>query len=568
VTETLLRRSAGDVFWARTSAWIVDDEEGGEPIVEGFVEDVTEHKLSVEALRESEERLRSVVSAMAEGMLLLDPEGTLLAANAAAEALLGLEVDPYSGGLRFPVDLEVVGRGDAPLLREERPAFLTLRTGEPQIGHLLGIRRGVGAPLSWLSVNSQPLRRHGESEPYAAVVTFHDLTAWMRAEEERDRLREQLLHAQKMESVGRLAGGVAHDFNNMLGVILGRTELALESVTSDDPLRENLVEIQQAAQRSADLTSQLLAFARKQFVAPRLLDLNETVAGTLKMLRRLIGEDIEVRWQPSLEPMPVWIDPTQVDQILANLAVNARDAIDGVGMITIGIRTARLDPDDAETHTVAPGDYVVLAVSDTGHGIDSQTLDHLFEPFFTTKAHGKGTGLGLATVYGIVMQNQGFVEVESAAGRETTFRVWLPRATEEREAQAPGPRPPREVRGSETVMLVEDEPAVLRFAATVLRRQGYTVLTAPGPIEALLAAEMHPGRIDLLVTDVIMPLMDGKELADRLQASVPSLRCLFTSGYTADVIVPRGVVDDGVSFLQKPFLPAALAESVRAVLDA
>jgi len=400
----------------------------------------------------------------------------------------------------------------------------------------------------------------------SGLIGVHtDITERRRAEEEREKLQAQLIQAQKIESVGRLAGGVAHDFNNMLGVILGHTEMALDRIGPDKALHASLEEIQRAAQRSANLTRQLLAFARKQTVAPRVLDLNETVTGVLKMLRPLIGEDIEVIWKPGSDLWPVRIDAAQFDQILANLCVNARDAIEGVGTITIETANASVDEEYSAQHAgITSGDYVRLVVSDNGCGMDAETLSHMFEPFFTTKEVGKGTGLGLATVYGAVKQNRGFVSVYSEPGRGTTFQIHLPRYVAG--AAIPADQPLAGVaaaRGSETILLVEDEPAILKMTTMMLKKLGYAVLTASTPGEAIRLARDHPGRIDVLMTDVVMPEMNGRELAKNLLSIHPDMARLFMSGYTADVIAHRGVLDEGVHFIQKPFSKTELAAKLR-----
>ncbi|MFZ3044358.1 MAG: transporter substrate-binding domain-containing protein [Desulfatirhabdiaceae bacterium] len=397
---------------------------------------------------------------------------------------------------------------------------------------------------------------------------FTDVTERRRTEEEREKLQVQLLQAQKMEAVGRLAGGVAHDFNNMLNVIIGYTELALSQLKPDDAITGNLEEVLSAAGRSADITRQLLAFARKQTVAPRVLDLNEIVEGMLKMLRRLIGEDIDLYWKPGSGLGSVTMAPSQIDQILANLCVNARDAIAGVGRLTIETTTVHFDQAYCADHAgFVPGKYVMLAVSDDGCGMDKETLKNLFEPFFTTKEVGKGTGLGLATVYGIVKQNEGFINVYSEPGQGTTFRIYLPRyagTMDGMEIQAkeniiPG--------NGETVLLVEDEASVLKLARIILEGLGYTVMAAANPAEGERLAEAHAGQIDLLITDVVMPTMNGRELSGRLHARYPGIKTLFMSGYTANVIAHHGVLDKGVHFIQKPFSREGLATKVRNALE-
>jgi PAS domain S-box-containing protein len=400
-------------------------------------------------------------------------------------------------------------------------------------------------------------------------IASHIGAALMRkqAEEEQIKLQSQLVQAQKMESVGRLAGGVAHDFNNMLAVILGYTEIAMDQVNTAQSLFAALREIRKAAERSADLTRQLLTFARKQTIAPRVLDLNETVDRMLKMLRRLIGEDIDLVWKPGRNLWLVRVDPSQIDQLLANLCVNARDAIADVGKITIETDVGAFDEAYCADHAgFVPGEYVLLAVSDNGCGMDQETLGHLFEPFFTTKEVGKGTGLGLASIYGMVKQNNGFINVYSEPGQGTTFKVYLPRhAAKSGHLPEKGLDLPVE-RGHETILLVEDEPAILKMATMMLERLGYAVVGARTPGEAVRLAEAHAGGIHLLVTDVVMPDMNGRDLAEHLLSMYPNLKCLFMSGYTADIIAHQGVLAARVQFIQKPFSLKDLAAKVRQAL--
>jgi PAS domain S-box-containing protein len=389
-----------------------------------------------------------------------------------------------------------------------------------------------------------------------------------RQQKAQEKLEAQLHQAQKMESVGRLAGGVAHDFNNMLGVILGYTELAKERVEPNTPLHTDLEKIQEAAQRSADLTRQLLAFARKQTVSPKVIDLNSTIESMLKLLRRLIGEDIDLAWQPGKEVWPVKMDPTQVDQILTNLCVNARDAIVDTGKVTIETGKASFDEEYCAHHAgFVPGEYVLLAVSDNGCGMDEETQAHLFEPFFTTKEVGKGTGLGLAMVYGVVKQNNGFINVYSELGQGTTFKIYLPRHLDKTVFLPKNKLDKPSERGHETILLVEDEPAILEMSTIMLERLGYTVLAAGTPGEAVRLAQEHPGRIDLLLTDVIMPEMNGRDLAKNLLSIYPDIRRLFMSGYTASVIAHHGVLDQGVHFIHKPFSMKDLGEKLREALE-
>jgi signal transduction histidine kinase/ActR/RegA family two-component response regulator len=423
-----------------------------------------------------------------------------------------------------------------------------------------------GQPIKWIFGNSIPEKMADGSIVWTGYNV--DVTYRKRAELEKAELEAQLLQAQKMESVGRLAGGVAHDFNNMLGVIIGYAELALKGVDSSDPLHAVLEEIITAAERSAKVTRQLLAFARKQTVAPIVLDLNERLAGMYNMLTRLIGEEIQLDWQPGAKLWPVKIDPSQIDQILANLCVNARDAMAGGGRLTIATGNVSLDVDDCAAHPgLVAGEYVRLTVSDDGGGMDKETLAHVFEPFFTTKGIGEGTGLGLAMVYGAVQQNSGHITAESEPGRGTTFSIYLPRYLgETHQAQAKGDLETR-AGGKETILLVEDEPSVLALTTKLLESQGYTVLAASTPDDANRLAQEHPAKIHLLITDVIMPGMNGRQLWRQLNAFRPDMKCIYMSGYPDNVIAPHGVLEEGAHFIQKPFVSKDLAAKVREALD-
>ncbi len=396
---------------------------------------------------------------------------------------------------------------------------------------------------------------------------FQDISAYKQDEAERQELQEQLLQAQKMESVGRLAGGVAHDFNNMLSVILGHTELMQENLSPSQPFYAQLEEIHKAAERSAKLTRQLLAFARKQTIAPRVLNLNDSVMGTLKMVQRLIAEDIDLDWQFDSGLWPVKMDPSQLDQVLVNLCVNARDAIPDVGKITIGTKNTRFDAAYCADHReYRPGQYIMLAVSDNGCGMDENVKSHLYEPYFTTKESGKGTGLGLATVYGIVKQNNGFINVYSEPGKGTTFKIYLPRyknteIVEQTGASAVMPS------GHETILVVEDEASILTLTATMLEGLGYRVLPAGTPRGAIRLANGFDGVISLLLTDVVMPEMNGRDLARQMKPLLPNLKVLFMSGYTANVTVQHGLLEKGVEFIEKPFAKKDLADKIRSILD-
>lgn len=382
------------------------------------------------------------------------------------------------------------------------------------------------------------------------------------------KMESQLLQARKMEAVGRLAGGVAHDFNNMLSVILGKTEMALEDIDPNQTLYADLEEIRTAAQRSADVTRQLLAFARKQAIAPKVVNLNSTIESILKMLRRLIGENIDLIWLPNEEIWPVRIDPSQLAQILANLSVNARDAIADVGKLIIETGKTTFDEAYCADHSgFVPGDFVQLTVSDNGCGISQETLQNVFEPFYTTKDVGKGTGLGLATVYGIVKQNDGFINAYSEPDQGTIFRIYLPRYLAETEILEKKTSDTINPDGAETILLVEDEPSILRMTRMMLERMGYKVLAAGTPGGAIALAREYAGQIHLLMTDVVMPEMNGRDLAGNLLALYPDLKRLFMSGYTANLIAQHGLLAEGVNFIQKPFSREQLGKKVREALD-
>jgi PAS domain S-box-containing protein len=517
-------------------------------------------KQSTNALRESEERLQFLVKNVSDSLVIINADGSQRYVSPAAEKITGFPVAELEGRtlgtLIHPDDMKDIRAAWSEAV--EYPE----KTVTVQYRHIHKTREWVFFEAVAQSFLTEPAIN-------GIIACVRDITERKKAEEETKKLQIQLAQAQKMESVGRLAGGVAHDFNNMLGVILGHTEMALDQVDPVQPFVTNLQEINKAARRSADLTQQLLAFARKQTVAPKLLDLNETVEKMITMLRRLIGEDIKLTWLPGKNLKPVKMDPTQLDQILANLCVNARDAISEMGEVTIKTGSTVLDKAYCAEHPgFIPGEYILLVVSDNGYGMNPETLSLLFEPFFTTKELGKGTGLGLATVYGIVKQNNGFVDVHSELEKGTTFRIYLPPQhtfNADRVPKENGAKPAE--RGHETILLVEDELMILNMTTTMLRHQGYKVLPAATPGQALLLAREHAGQIHLLMTDVIMPEMNGRDLARNMFSLYPNLKCLFMSGYTADVIAHHSVLDAGVHFIQKPFILRHLTAKIREVLD-
>ena len=521
----------------------------------GILED---EKKTEESLRRSEERFSVAFRTSPYAITITGArDGRFIEVNDAFTAISGYAreeaMSNSSIGLRLWVDEE-----------DRKHVVAALLAGEAVVGREFLFRKKDGEVLTGLFSAQIVLL---EDEP-CILSSINDITDWKRAEADRESLQAQLAQAQKMEFVGRLAGGVAHDFNNLLMGIMSYVELCRDHVGADSTIRAWLDEITRDAQRSADLTRQLLAFARKQTIAPQVLDLNDAVAGMLRMLRRLLGEDIDLVWMPEAEPATVKIDPAQLDQILVNLTVNARDAITGVGTLTLEARNVTIDRNESAGPVDAvPGTYVVLAVRDDGRGMSRETLEHVFEPFFTTKGVGEGTGLGLATVYGIIRQNGGFVQVESELGQGTTFRIYLPLVRAEPSGAPSGAAPAERRGGHETVLVVEDEKSVRVTLCHFLKDLGYTVLAAEAADGALRLAAGHSGEIHLLITDVVMPGMSGRDLAQQLARRRPGLKCLFISGYTADVIANRGVLEEGTDFLAKPFSRDDLARKVREVLE-
>jgi len=549
----------GPPFWTRLEATVAGGDESGPLVCRVVLSDISENKRAEVALAESELRYRTLADSGQALIWTAGPDKQCEYFNQPWLDFTGrtLEQERGEGWLQ----------GVHPEDRDRRLATYVAAFDRREKFSVEYRLLHAGGDYRWLQDDGTP--RFDASGHFLGYIGHClDITARKQAEEGQKILQEQLIQAQKMESVGRLAGGVAHDFNNMLGIILGHVEMAQENLDPSSSLFADLEEVRKAAKRSAALTAQLLAFARKQMVAPEVLDLNETVEGMLRMLQRLIGEDIDLVWTPGTDLWPVRIDPSQLDQILANLCVNARDAIADVGTISVATKNAVFDAEFcAAHHDFAPGAYVLLVVSDNGCGMDKETLAKVFEPFFTTKETGKGTGLGLATVYGIVKQNNGFVNVHSEPGQGTTFNIYLPRH-HVRTALLRQEIPAVSVCGGhETILLVEDESAILEMATIMLQQQGYTVLAAATPTGAIELAGNHTGEIHLLLTDVIMPEMNGHDLARRLLTLHPDCKRLFMSGYTADLIAHHGVLDEGVNFIQKPFSMKDLATKVREILE-
>ncbi len=510
-------------------------------------------------LRASVDSYRGLFNSIRQAIYIQDKHGVFLDVNDGAVEMYGYPRAEFIG--RTPEFLSPPGRNDLSLVMQY---IQRAWSGVPQTFEFWGLRKS--GEIFPKTVSLYKGLYFGRD---VLIAVGSDITEQKRAEAQQTQLQTQLQQAQKLESIGRLAGGIAHDFNNMLQAILGNAMLAMEE-TPPGRSREYLSEIKRSAERSAELTRQLLAFASRQPVNPKSIDLNETISGMLKMLRRLIGEDILLRWNPGSDLWPVRMDPVQVDQILANLAVNARDAIDGVGCITIETWNLAADDENARSalQGCPPGDLTCMRVADTGHGMDAQTLSQIFEPFFTTKPEGRGVGLGLATVFGIVKQNEGTIHVQSAPGQGASFTICIPRTHQTPAREAQNGAAERATGGHETLLIVEDEGSVLLVCENALKQMGYKVLARNRPERAIDLVRNYDGPIHLLLTDVVMPGMNGREMAQFISAMRPTIKVLFMSGYTADIIETRGVLDEGVYFIQKPFRAAQLAEKIRAVLDA
>ncbi|MDI6726616.1 MAG: PAS domain S-box protein [Smithellaceae bacterium] len=571
--EYRIRDADGAEKWVWERGCATVDAKGEVDALEGFITDITERKRAEAQLREGEERLAQTFEFLPDATFAIDAQGRVTAWNRAIEDLTGIKAANMLGRGDYAYAVPFYGKPrpvmiDLPLAPDEETArsYAFFREEDRRLVSETYLADFQGRGPTWLW-NTASILYGPERQVLGAIESIREITDRKQAEAAREQLEAQLRQAQKMEAVGRLAGGVAHDFNNMLNVIIGYAGLGLMKLDSSDPLQTHIQEIMKAAKRAADLVRQLLAFARRQTIAPRALDLNETVAGMLRMLRRLIGEDIDLLWKPGPDLWQVNMDPTQLDQILANLTVNARDAITGVGKITIETDNVEFDEAYCQSHAgFIPGQYVLLALSDDGCGMDRDVMAHLFEPFFTTKPLGEGTGLGLATVYGIVKQNEGFINVYSEPSKGSTFKIYLPRHRSE-PVTLEAPKGAAEApTGTETVLLVEDEETLLEIGQIMLAHLGYEVLAAGSPLQALRLAEEFQGEIHLLLTDVVMPVMSGRDLWQRLCALRPGLKCLYMSGYTANVIAHRGVLDEGVHFLQKPFSLDALAGKVREAL--
>ena len=529
-----------------------------------------EEQAAFAALTKERDLFARISETSPAGIVLVNRSGEITFANARAQEVLGLRPDEIGRRANDAPEWNITSHDGSPFPPEDLPFACVLRTRQPVHDVRYAIttkdRRRV-----LLTVNAAPLF-DAAGEPEGMISCIDDVTCRVLAERDRAAMEAQLFRMRKMEALGRLTGGIVHDFNNMLSVILAYAALGLRSLPDGDPLSTSLEEIRRAGERSAELTHRLLAFSRQQVLKARIVDVSEVLGELRDMLRRVIGEDLELKIEVAPDLWTIRADPGQLSQVVMNLALNARDAMPSGGTLTIVAENVDVDEAYAREHLEAsPGPHVMLAVIDSGVGMDKETQSHVFEPFFTTKERGKGTGLGLSTVFGIVRQSQGGIGFSSEPGKGTTFRLYFPRAeagnevTSEPATKAAARRTIDH--GTETILLVEDEAQVRAVLRHVLEASGYVVLDAPGGAEALAIEARQTGKLDLLLTDVVMPGMNGSELAKRMRALRPGLRVVLMSGYTADVVTQHGVLEEGVSFLQKPIMPDTLLAKLRALLD-
>ncbi len=553
---------------------LIRDREGNPAGMIYVIRDVSERKQALDVLSQSEAALKrqhELLSALLEnlpiGVFMVEaPDGKPLIANKAARRMLGqgLVPDAIGESLAEVYQARKLGsEGHYPA--RELPVIRAMQGESAYVDDMI-VERPDGSEIL-LEVFGTPVRDE-QGRIWGGLISFRDISAIKSSEAEKEKLQAQLAQAQKLESIGRLAGGVAHDFNNMLAVILGRTEIVLSRLKAEPELEEDLQSIRRAARRSAEVVRQLLAFARKQTIKPCTIDLNAIVSDMLGILQRLIGENIELVWQPGQELWPVRADKNQLEQVLLNLCVNARDAISHQGRIVIETFNRNFDQADSKINPdCSPGEFACLQVSDNGCGMDDEVKAHVFEPFFTTKAPGRGTGLGMASIYGAVRQNLGFINVVSEPGRGTSIQVHIPRdwsAVPQAHAEEKAMTPPT---GRETILLVEDEEEVMEVVRQQLLFLGYRVLSAACPARALELAVEYRSEIDLLLSDVVMPEMNGRQLGEKILEIDPAVRLLFMSGYTTEVIAHHGMLDQGVNFIQKPFSIKELAAQLRQILD-
>ncbi|MEE9913641.1 MAG: PAS domain S-box protein [Deltaproteobacteria bacterium] len=552
----------GGTVWLEITATFGRDAEGKAREIVAAARDITARKKIELALEESEERYRMIVENMNESIVVLDLDLNYLYQSPSEIRITGYTPEEI---MKIPSEKQVTpesyARGVAMLAEELEKEF----SGQPvdpdrsRTIELESYHKNGGTV--WLEMTAS-FTRDKSGKPTGILMAGRNISERKKAEAEKERLEKQLVQSQKMETVGRLAGGVAHDFNNMLNVILGYVDLTKLKLSNDHPILQDILEIERAACRSRDLTQQLLAFSRKQIIRPRAVNLNRLIAETEKAVLRLISEDIDLTFYPGDNLWTIKFDPLQAEQILINLAVNARDAMPQGGKLNIETSNIAIDETYCASHLdLTPGPYVLLTVSDTGSGISKDLLPYIFEPFFTTKDVGKGTGLGLATVYGIVRQNDGTINVYSEPGKGSTFKIYLPRSTDADVIEENSPKPVA-APGSGTILLVEDDKMVLKLVADMLGALGYEVISSENPLEALSQCEKEKTPIDLVITDVVMPVMSGRELRDRLLTTRPNVKVLFMSGYPSNIIAQHGVLEEGMDFIQKPFGMADMAAKV------
>lgn len=565
--ELQILRKTGEYFWAENRISFNRDENGKPFEIVGVTRDISERKKAEEALRESEKRYRMIVENMSDAIATLDLNLQYTYQSPSIERITGYSLEdlknlsarerltPESGAMVEKLLAEAMNNES-----QRRSRRFRTQTLEVEAYHKNG-------GTVWLEITAN-FTRGENGEVTGILITSKDISERRKTAQEKEKLEKQLAQAQKMETIGRLAGGIAHDFNNMLSVILGYTDLAKLHLPNNHPVLDDIAEIKKAAIRSRDITTQLLAFSRKQIISPKVIDLNEMITHTNKALVSLIGEDIHLTCHLEDHLQMVRIDPTQIEQILMNLAVNARDAMPGGGMLTVATKNIRADDYYCERHEgLTPGHYVCLSVSDNGTGMDQEILQNIFEPFFTNKETGKGTGLGLATVYGIVKQNNGVINVYSEPGYGTTFNIYLPATTMEKNVQKE-PEKELALTGKGNILLVEDDPMVLKITEGMLECLGYDVIVAETPMDSIAICENPDIDIDLVITDVVMPVMSGKELRNKLVEIRPDIKVLFMSGYPANIIAHHGVLEEGVLFIEKPFTLESLAAKVAEVATA
>ncbi|MEW5980060.1 MAG: PAS domain S-box protein [Acidobacteriota bacterium] len=545
-TQWLQYRKDGSEFWAESNVQRFPRSVTEPEYLVVIQRDVTEWKQAEEDSKRSEAQFRAVFDHASDALAIFNASGRYLEVNPAACGLLGLSAEEIVG--KSLPDFVDPSQKDAALL-----LWQALRVTGEQRGQLRLVRSDG-------SFREVEYSAKGHYLPGRHLTIFRDVT-------ERKQLEAQLRQSQKMEAIGKLAGGISHDFNNLLTVINGYSEVLLANAKGDHPLRREIEEIRKAGQRATGLTRQLLAFSRKQILTPKVLDLNTVVASMTKMLRRLIGEHIELTFNPAPNLGKVKADPSQIEQVILNLVLNSRDSMPAGGRLLLATGNLRLQDNSILPQVdVKAGSYVVLSVIDSGNGMDDETLSHIFEPFFTTKEQGKGTGLGLSTVYGIVKQSGGYITAASKPTQGTSMRVYLPQVEAEASTDEVSETAGASTTGSETILLVEDEDVVRTLAASILTKNGYQVLESRGPEEALRIAHLRERPIHLLLTDVVMPVMSGRELAVRLVAARPDMRVLYMSGYTDEIMFQHGVLTPGTAFLPKPFTPHTLSSKVREVL--